>query len=197
MISHETIQVLYNKIKAMLCHRKVFTISFSSVKTNQLKGVKMENILLNSLKSKNDSLSSILKTMNTSERMGMKKTTSMLLKSLASSSQSYVSESLNSTSVNSTTLSSVTSVTSTSPSSISSTVSFGAKYEWSGVVGLLDWNKSKILNIITSQIQNTTMENPNMDQHEENELDNEDDIYENFEAPDAREVWPIFSRNIK
>ena len=181
----------------MLCHRKVFTISFSSVKANQLKGVKMENILLNSLKSKNDSLSSILKTMNTSERMGMKKTTSMLLKSLASSSQSFVSESLNSTSVNSTILSSVTSVTSTSPSSISSTVSSGAKYEWSGVVGLLDWNKSKILNIITSQIQNTTMENPNMDQHEENELDNEDDIYENFEAPDAREVWPIFSRNIK
>ena len=177
----------------MLCHRKVFTISFSSVKTNQLKGVKMENILLNSLKSKNDSLSSILKTMNKSERMGMKKTTSMLLKSLASSSQSYVSESLNSTSVNSTTLSSVTSVTSTSPSSMSST----AKYEWSGVVGLLDWNKSKILNIITSQIHNTTLENANMKKNEENELDNEDDIYENFEAPDAREVWPIFSRNIK
>ena len=157
----------------------------------------MENTLLNSLNFKEDSVSSILKTINKSAKMGIEKTTSLLFKSLASSSQSLVSESSNSTSVNSTTLSPVSSVTSTTPSSISSPVTSTAKYEWSGVAGVLDWNKSKILNIITSQIQNTSLENPNMDQKEENELENEDDIYENFEAQDAREVWPIFSRNIK
>ena len=160
----------------------------------------MENTLLNSLNFKKDSVSSILKTINKSAKMGIEKTTSLLFKSLASSTQSLVSESSNSTLVNSTTLSPVSSVTSTTPSSISSPVTSTAKYEWSGVAGVLDWNKSKILNIITSQIQNTSLENPNMDnmdQKEENELENEDDIYENFEAQDAREVWPIFSRNIK